>query len=128
MQAGATRRVRILVADDAATIREALAALIRTDPALELAATAADAREAVEAAERTQPDVALVDVRMPGGGPAAARGIRTVSPSTHILAHSAFDDPGSRTAMLTAGAEDCIVKGTLASTIAERVVSCGRQA
>jgi DNA-binding NarL/FixJ family response regulator len=119
--------ITVLVADDEPMLRQALADLLDDQAGVRVVAVAANALQAVALARAHRPDVALLDVRMPGGGPAAARGIRTVSPSTHILAHSAFDDPGSRTAMLTAGAEDCILKGTEASTIAARVVSCGRQ-
>lgn len=82
--------IRVLVADDDAGIRSALAALIDRDAELELAAVAADASEAVELAAREQPDVALVDVRMPRGGAAAAvRGIASRSRKTSVILLSA---------------------------------------
>ena len=82
--------IRVLIADDHAAVRDAFAYLIEVTEELELAASAADADEAVELASREQPDVALVDVRMPGGGGfAAARGIAASSPRTAIIALSA---------------------------------------
>src|SRR5207247_4822139 len=60
--------IRVLVAEDAPVVLRALAALISADPALELVGTAEDAVEAIELARATRPDVAIVDVKMPGGG------------------------------------------------------------
>ena len=78
--------IRVLVADDNAEIRSALAALIDSDEELELAAIAADANEAVELAAREQPDVALVDSRMPAGGAVAAvPGMARRSPKTSVI-------------------------------------------
>src|SRR5262245_60934198 len=82
--------IRVLIADDNADLRDALASLIGSDVDLELAAAAGDAHEAIELAARVQPDVALVDARMPGGGGvAAAQGIAARSPQTTIVALSA---------------------------------------
>jgi chemotaxis response regulator CheB len=54
--------IRVLVADDEASIREALSDLIESEDGLELAGAAADADQAVELAARSQPDVAIIDV------------------------------------------------------------------
>lgn len=91
--------VRVLVADDSAAIRSALAELIDSDADLSLVATAGDAIEAVELARREQPDVALVDLRMPGGGAVAVRGIVSRSPSTSVilLSASGIAPPGLET-------------------------------
>ena len=63
--------------------------------------------------EREQPDVALIDVRMPaGGGIAAVRGIAECSPSTKMIAMSAFTDRSLVLGMLEAGAVGHLVKGT----------------
>src|SRR5256885_17032949 len=75
------QRVRVLIADDDREIRAALAGLIATEASLDLVAEAKDADEAVELARRLRPDVALVDVRMPGGGgPRATPAIRSRCP------------------------------------------------
>jgi EAL domain-containing protein (putative c-di-GMP-specific phosphodiesterase class I)/ActR/RegA family two-component response regulator len=105
-------RVRLLAAEDEAVLRHALADLIEHEPLIKLVGFASDADQAISLAERFQPDVALLDVRMPGGGgPAAARGIRSCSPGTRILAYSAYDDRASVVEMLRAGAVGYVVKG-----------------
>lgn len=105
--------LRVLVADDEETLRDALGDLIRTDPGLVLVAAAADAREAADMAEATQPDIAVIDVRMPGGGGVrAVQAIQARSPHTRILALSASGTPGDVLEMLRAGASGYLVKGT----------------
>lgn len=106
------RAVTVLVADDEAMVRDALVDALQRHPHVRVVAVAADAAEAVEHARRLRPDVAIVDVRMPGGGGTeAARGIRLHSPGTRVIAHSAFDDVGTCNAMLAAGAHEYVVKG-----------------
>ncbi len=66
--------IRVLIADDEPQVREALGELVRGDPSLELVGKVGDASRAVDLAGAIQPDVVIVDVRMPeGGGPRAAR-------------------------------------------------------
>ena len=87
-------RIRVLIAEDHPDLREALAMLIEREDDFELAAAAIDAADAIELAEREQPDVALLDVQMPGGGGlAAARGIAACSPHTRIMMLSAYGPP-----------------------------------
>lgn len=82
--------VRVLIVDDDRGAREALSALMEGEEGLELAAAASDAAEAIALAEREQPDVAIIDVRIPGGGcVAAARGIAACSPRTRMITLSA---------------------------------------
>ena len=105
-------RVRVLLAEDDASVREALAALIATEKAFELVAQAGDAGEAVALALRHRPDVALLDVRMPGGGgPRATRSIRQACPRTRVLALSAYGERESVLEMIRAGAVGFLVKG-----------------
>lgn len=102
--------IRVLIADDNADVRDALGSLIESDAELELVAAAGDAIEAVELAAQKQPDVALVDARMPGGGGvAAAEGIATRAPQTTIVALSAS---GLLSPALEALVTGWIVKGT----------------
>jgi EAL domain-containing protein (putative c-di-GMP-specific phosphodiesterase class I)/CheY-like chemotaxis protein len=109
--------VRIGIADDDPEIRSALADLVSLDPDLELAGQAADADGAVSVAEEHRPDVFLVDVRMPGGGPQAARGIHAVSPETRIVAFSAYEDRNTVLEMLRSGAVAYITKGAGAGDV-----------
>jgi DNA-binding NarL/FixJ family response regulator len=111
----------VLIAEDDQQVREALSELITSERALELAGVVSDAQQAVDIAERLQPDVALLDVRMPGGGPRAARGIRRRSPKTRILAFSGHDDRATVLEMLEAGAAGYLVKGCSVDAIVDSI-------
>ena len=104
--------VRVLIADDDPVMRMLLGAIISRAPALDLAGEAEDADAAIAAAERLSPDVALLDLEMPGGGgPAAAAAIRERAPGVRVLALSAHEDDAARTEMAAAGAVGYVVKG-----------------
>ena len=120
------RRVRVVLAEDQSLLREALTAFLATDAGVELVATAGDADGVVDAVERLQPDVAIVDVRMPGGGPSATRAITTRAPGTSVIAFSAFDDEASRAEMLEAGAAVYVVKGQSPGEILESIHALAR--
>jgi signal transduction histidine kinase len=115
-------RIRVLIAEDEPSVREALADLIRTDDELELIGVAGDADQAIDLAREHHPDVALVDVKMPsGGGPRASREIRILSPETRVVALSAYEDRATVLEMLRAGAAGYLVKGTSAGEIVEAI-------
>lgn len=115
-------RIRVLIADDDAELRDALAALIAAQDSMEVVGVGTDAAQAIELAAALAPDVAVLDVRMPeGGGPRAARGIREASPSTRIVALSAYEDRGTVLEMLRAGAVGYVVKGTGSRDILEGI-------
>jgi EAL domain-containing protein (putative c-di-GMP-specific phosphodiesterase class I)/CheY-like chemotaxis protein len=117
----ANQPIRVLIAEDDAAVRGALSDIIRTESTLELAAAVADGDEAIEAAAREQPDVAVLDVRMPGGGADAVRGIKRVSPDTHVLALSAHDDRATVLEMLEAGVSGYLVKGSSIRLIVDSI-------
>ncbi len=119
----------MLLADDEQGLREALEDLIDLTPGLELVGSVPDAEAAVALAAEVQPDVALVDVRMPrGGGPQAAAGIGERCPDARVIAFSAYDDPSSLAAMLAAGASGYLVKGAPNREIVEALRSAGLEA
>lgn len=109
--------IRVLIAEDDEGIREILASIVRAEPAFVLVAVVEDAGDAIVAAARELPDVALVDVRMPGGGATAARGMKLRSPATSVLAFSAHDDALTMQAMYDAGADGYVVKGSSVTEI-----------
>ena len=115
-------RIRVLVAEDEEAVREALVDLLSSDATIDVVGSAKDADEAIEMAAESKPDVALVDVKMPGGGGArAAREIRINSPQTHVVALSAYEDRRTVLEMLRAGAVGYVVKGTSADEILRTV-------
>jgi EAL domain-containing protein (putative c-di-GMP-specific phosphodiesterase class I)/DNA-binding NarL/FixJ family response regulator len=111
------RRIRVLIAEEDEVVRDALVSLVRSEPSLELTDAVADAAQAILVAMREKPAVAVLDVRIPGGGASAARGIKRCSPKTRVLALSAEDDRGTVLEMLEAGADGYLVKGSSIETI-----------
>lgn len=104
-------RLRILVADDHVLFREGLTALVAGEPGLELVDEVATGEAAVEAALHLQPDVVLMDIRMPGiSGVEAARLITTASPHVAVLMLTMFDDDHLVLASMRAGARGYLVK------------------
>jgi PAS domain S-box-containing protein len=127
--AGATLAppIRVLVAEDEHPLHDALCDLVGAEPGLELAGSAMDAEEAIEKAQSLQPDVALLDVRMPGGGgPRAVREIGEVSPATRSVALSAYEDRSNVLQMLRAGAIGYVVKGDPAEEILDAIRRAAR--
>ncbi len=117
--------IRVLIAEDDEGVRETLASVVRSEPSFALAGLAEDADQAIAAAARMLPDVALVDVRMPGGGAQAARGIRRCSPRTSVIAFSAYDDALTVRDMRAAGAEGYVVKGSPVTAIVASIEQAG---
>lgn len=100
--------LKLIIADDDALARALLEAIVERDGELELVGSAEDAHRAIELAWEHQPDVALLDWVMPGGGgPAAAREILVRSPETKIVA---LTTPGTPRAE-AAGALTSLLKG-----------------
>ena len=121
------RIISVLVAEDDPSVREALGDLLADDPTLELVAVAANADEAIQIATEYQPDVAMLDVRMPGGGgPRAVREIARCSPRTRILALSAYEEKASVYEMLDLGASGYLVKGLSDGEIVEAIRRAAR--
>ena len=98
-------RMRILIADDHAVVREGLARVLSDQPDLRVVAEASNGDDAVAAARTSDPHVVLLDMRMPGlGGAAAIRRLRETCPRARILVLSMYEDPHYRRAALAAGA------------------------
>lgn len=109
----------VLIADDEPLVRTFLAELLNDSSQFEVVASAASADEAIELAVRLQPALALLDVKMPGGGAQATRGILDCSPDTRIVVLSAFDDDAIALEMIRAGAVSYLVKGAPPEEIVE---------
>jgi len=87
--------IRVLVADDSATVREYLAYLLGEEPALEVVGTARDGQEAVEQVERLRPDIVVMDVHMPRmNGFEATRQIMERAPTPIVIVSASISREG----------------------------------
>ncbi len=126
MTYGTRTPVRVLVADDDPMIRLALSEVLAAEADLQVVAIAEDAVQAIALAEVHGPDVAVLDVRMPGGGGAhAAREIRARSPRTQLLAFSAYDDSGTVDELMRIGVREYLIKGVTNAEIVAAVRRAG---
>jgi two-component system nitrate/nitrite response regulator NarL len=119
--------VRVLVADDHPLFREAVVATIRACADLELVAEVADGRDALREVTRLRPDVAVLDVRMPGlEGPEVIRELATRGIETRMLLLSAYRDGALVERALTAGAAGYLSKGVGGEAICDAVQAIAR--
>jgi two-component system response regulator DesR len=114
--------IRLLIADDQALVRGALAALLDLEPDLEVVSEVGRGDEVIEAARATKPDVALLDVEMPGlDGIEAASALRIAVPGVRVLMVTTFGRPGYLRRAMEAGAAGFVVKDTPATQLADAV-------
>lgn len=120
-------RIDVVVADDDASVREALADLIGSHPDLRLVGLATDHEQAVHVASTQRPQVLIMDVHMPkGDAPATVRALRERAPGIRIVVLSAYEDSETVLDVLAAGAAGYLVKGAPAEEILESIIRAAR--
>lgn len=103
--------IRVLVADDEPMIRAGVRAILASDPEIEVVAEASDGRQAIELTRRYRPDVALLDIRMPGlDGLAAAEELRHAAPQTAVVMLTTFGEEEYVARALAAGTNGFLLK------------------
>ncbi|MEV8438611.1 response regulator transcription factor [Actinosynnema sp. NPDC051121] len=103
--------IRVLLADDQALVRGAFAAMLGLEPDIEVVAQVSAGDEVLAAARRTTPDVALLDVQMPGlDGLSAAVQLHAALPSCRVIVCTTFGRPGYLARAMAAGAVGFVVK------------------
>ncbi|MET1073216.1 MAG: response regulator transcription factor, partial [Umezawaea sp.] len=103
--------IRVLLADDQALVRGALAAMLGLEADIEVVAQVGSGDEVVEAARRVRPDVALLDVQMPGkDGLTAAAELKVALPGCRVIVCTTFGRPGYLSRAMAAGALGFVVK------------------
>jgi two-component system, NarL family, nitrate/nitrite response regulator NarL len=119
--------IRVVVADDHPLFREGVINSLRSMPDIVVVAQASDADEAVRLVREELPDLALLDVTMPGGGIEAARKIAAACPATRIVMLTVSEDEDDLLAAMKAGASGYVLKGVSARELAGvvRSVSAG---
>lgn len=114
--------IRLLLADDQALVRGALSALLELEPDLQVVVEVGRGDEVLAAVREHRPDVALLDVEMPGlDGIAAAAQVRAEFPDVRVLIVTTFGRPGFLRRALQAGASGFVVKDTPAAALADAV-------
>ncbi|MGQ9477388.1 MAG: response regulator [Candidatus Bipolaricaulia bacterium] len=120
--------IRLLLADDHRLVREGLRALLERElgPDFEVVGEAGDGRSAVELAARLKPEIAILDLAMPGmNGLEALEGIRQASPKTKVLLLSMFADEESILRAAWGGAAGFLLKASPADELLEAIRAAG---
>jgi len=121
------QRLTILIADDHPVYRQGLERAIRDRPELELVAASSDGREALERIAQLEPDVAVVDVRMPG-----LDGLKIVAAAkrdglrTKVVLLTGYEDSGAAYSALAQGAAGYVSKASDHDELCEAIVTAGR--
>jgi DNA-binding NarL/FixJ family response regulator len=114
--------IRVLIADDQALIREGLSVLLGAQPDIEVVGEAEDGADAIARAAMLEPDVVLMDVRMPGvDGIDATRQLLAGGTTARVLMLTTFDEDAYVHAALHAGASGFVLKSSSAGALAEAV-------
>jgi two-component system, NarL family, response regulator DesR len=114
--------IRVLLAEDQLMVRGALSALLSLEGDMEVVAEVARGDEIVAAAERIRPDVALLDIELPGGdGLAAAAELRERLPDVKVIILTTFGRPGYLRRAMEAGAIGYVLKEAPAETLAAAI-------
>ena len=122
------RKIRILVVDHNALLREGLSLLIHSEPDLELVGAVASGEEAVQWFTQHRPDVTLMDLDLPSGsGIAAIRAILQMDPGTCVLGSCTYDWDESSVQALRAGARNCLTKDRLNQELVSLARDCARR-
>ena len=117
-------RVRVLVADDHPVYREGIVRAIKERPELELVGEAGDGREALDQTKQLEPDVAVLDIRMPGlDGTQVLAAIRQDSASTEVLFLTAFMEPELAYRTVADGAKGYLSKSAARQEICDAIVT-----
>jgi len=104
-------KIKILIADDHAVVREGTRQILEQEPDLDVVAEAADGAEAVRLAGNFRPDVAIIDIAMPNvDGIAATKQIKALYPAIAVLILTAYDDDQFVFGLLEAGAAGYLLK------------------
>jgi DNA-binding NarL/FixJ family response regulator len=119
--------VRVLVADDHPVVRAGLRALLSAEPGLTVVAEAGSGEETVLMARQHQPDVVLMDLRMPGaGGLAAIRQLSADQPGVRVVVLTTYDSDADILPAVEAGAAGYLLKDTPRDTLVGAIFAAAR--
>jgi DNA-binding NarL/FixJ family response regulator len=119
-------KVKVLVADDHEVVRSGLASLLK-DSEVDIVGEAANGDEAVAKAIKLQPDVVLLDIRMPGtDGLTALERIRVEAPDSRVVMLSTYDNPTYVARSVALGASDYVLKGSSRKELIAAITSAAK--
>jgi len=118
--------LRLVIIDDHVLVRQGIRAFLETHTDLAIVGEAGDAASAVALCAAQKPQVALVDLVMPGGGISATRDIRAASPNTQVVLLTSFEDARQIVAAVQAGAISCLLKDVDADSLADAIRKSAR--
>ena len=122
---GERGKIRLLLADDHAVMREGLARLLGQEPDIQIVGQASDGLEAVALAEQFLPDVILMDFSMPGlNGMEATKAIKQRHPQIQVIGLSVYDQEERAKEMIDAGAVNYINKSGPATAVKAAIRAC----
>jgi DNA-binding NarL/FixJ family response regulator len=115
-------KIRVLIVDDHAILREGVRALLQLHPDLEVTGEASNGKEALEAVERLDPDVVLMDIAMPGlGGIEASLELKKLGRRARVLILSQYEDREYVRRLLKAGVSGYVLKKSAGSELANAI-------
>jgi two-component system, NarL family, response regulator DevR len=121
------RALRLLVVDDHEVVRQGLVALLDRKVGFEVVAQAGSVAEAVDAAKRFEPDVVVMDVRLPdGSGIEACREIRAARPETRVIMLTSYPDEEAVLSAIIAGASGYLLKQIRGRDLTTALEAVGR--
>ncbi len=127
MTEGPTRPLTLLVVDDHEVVRQGLVSLLGRRPEFQVVAEAGTVAESLEAARRFEPDLVVMDVRLPdGSGIEACRDIRAEFPSTRVVMLTSYPDEEAVIAAIVAGASGYLLKQVRARDLVAALEAVGR--
>ena len=100
----------VLVCDDRSELRESIVVALGGFSRFRIVGEASDAASCLQGVLESQPDILILDVSMPGGGPTVARAVRALHPAMYILVHSGRSERRIQREMLDAGADHYLIK------------------
>jgi DNA-binding NarL/FixJ family response regulator len=123
----ATKPLRVLLVDDHEVVRQGLRALLDRRPAFQVVADVGTMADGISAAGRYQPDLVLMDVRLPdGNGVEACRAIRAERPATRVVMLTSYPDEEAVLAAILAGASGYLLKEIRGRDLVAALEAVGR--
>lgn len=120
-------KIRVLIADDHALVREGIAAFLRLSDEIEVIGEASDGLEAIEKAKKFKPDVVLMDIAMPRlGGLEATIELKKIMPDIKILILTQYDDKEYISRFLKAGVSGYLLKRAVGSDLISAIKAVNR--